>query len=279
MEGSGAGPASPGIPELELHLLLEAVYRVSGYDFREYAPATLKRRIAERARAEGTSTTTGLLERLLHDPGAMQRFIDGMIYNATSPFRDPQFFRDFRERVLPRLRTFPHVRIWVIGSGDDAYALAILLREAELYHRTRIYSTDAGDAAVDRAKTGAFAVELLEEYEHRYREAGGVKRFSGYVRRERGQAFYDAGLREQIVFARHNLTTDGSFNEFHLVVARNVLGHYNRGLAYRAHQVIFESLVRLGFLGLSAKETLAYTPHQRAYQELEQTEHFFRRMR
>jgi chemotaxis protein methyltransferase CheR len=278
--GGNAGSSSaPGIADLELHLLLEAVYRVSGYDFREYAPATLKRRVAERTRAEGAATTTGLLERVLHDPEAMQRFVDGMIYNASSPFRDPHFFAHFRERVLPRLRTFPHIRIWVIGSGDDAYDLAILLREAEVYHRTRIYATDAGEAAIERAKTGAVPVELLEEYQQRYAEAGGTKRFSDYVRREHGQAFYASALREQIVFARHNLATDGSFNEFHLVVARNVIGHFNRALAYRAHQVIFESLVRLGYLGLSAKETLAYTPHQRAYQDVEDTEHFFRRLR
>jgi chemotaxis protein methyltransferase CheR len=277
--GNGAGTTAPGIADLELHLLLEAVYRVSGYDFREYAPATLKRRVADRLRAEGATTTTGLLERVLHDPEALQRFIDGMTYNAGSPFREPHFFAAFRERVLPRLRTFPHVRIWVIGSGDDAYALAILLREAELYHRTRIYATDAGDASIERAKAGSFSAEHLQEYEQRYADAGGAKRFSDYVRLEGDQGLYAPALREQIVFARHNLATDGSFNEFHLVVARKVISHYNRTLAYRAHQVIFESLVRLGFLGLSAKETLTYTPHQRAYQPLEATEHFFRRLR
>jgi chemotaxis protein methyltransferase CheR len=278
-DGNGAGAGAPGIPELELHLLLEAVYRVSGYDFREYAPATLKRRVAERVRAEGVSTTTGLLERLLHDPGALRRFVDGMTQNVGSPFREPLFFREFREHVLPRLRTFPHVRIWVIGSGDDAYALAILLREADLYHRSRIYATDASDAAVERARGGTFAAELLDEYAHRYREVGGSRRFADYVSLENGQGAYAPPLREQIVFARHNLVTDGSFNEFHLIVARNVLGHYNRALAYRAHQVIFESLIRFGFLGLSVRETLAYTPHQRAYEQLEHTEQFFRRMR
>jgi chemotaxis protein methyltransferase CheR len=276
---NGNGAASPVVADLELHLLLEAVYRVSGFDFREYAPATLKRRIAERVRAEGCTTISGLLERVLHEPPAMGRFVDALTHNASSPFREPQFFTAFRERVLPRLRTFPHVRLWVIGSGEDAYALAILLREAEFYHRTRIYATDASDAAIDRAKAGVFPAELLDEYSERYAEAGGARLFSDYVDVVGNQAVFKSGLREQIVFAQHNLASDGSFNEFHLVVARNVITHFNRTLAYRAHQVIFESLVRLGYLGVSSKETLRYTPHQRAYEEMAGTERFYRRLR
>ena len=269
----------PGVADLELHLLLEAVYRVSGYDFREYAPATLKRRVTERVRAEGLTTITGLLDRILHDPPAMSRFIEALTHNASSPFREPQFFTAFRERVLPRLRTFPHVRIWVIGAGEDAYSLAILLREAEFYHRTRIYATDASDGAVDRAKAGTFPAELIDEYSERYVEAGGTRRFSDYVDVVGTQAVFKAGLREQIVLAQHNLACDGSFNEFHLVVARNVITHFNRTLSYRAHQVIFESLIRLGYLGVSSKETLRYTPHERAYDEIDATERFYRRLR
>ncbi|HEX3466461.1 MAG TPA: CheR family methyltransferase [Candidatus Elarobacter sp.] len=276
---NGNGAVSPVVADLELHLLLEAVYRVSGFDFREYAPATLKRRIAERVRAESCTTISGLLERVLHDAPAMGRFVDALTHNASSPFREPQFFTAFRERVLPRLRTFPHVRLWVIGSGEDAYSLAILLREAEFYHRTRIYATDASEFAIDRAKAGVFPADLLDEYSERYAEAGGSRLFSDYVEVVGNQAVFKAGLREQIVFAQHNLVSDGSFNEFHLVVARNVITHFNRTLSYRAHQVIFESLVRLGYLGLSSKETLRYTPHQRAYEEIAQTERFYRRLR
>ena len=277
--GLPAATTSPGVADLELHLLLEAVHRVSGFDFRDYTPATLKRRISERVRAEGASTITGLLERLLHDPPTMDRFIEALTYHAGSPFREPAFFRAFSERVIPRLRTFPHVRIWVIGSGDDAYSLAILLREAEFYHRVRIYSTDASEFATERGKAGAIPTELLEEYSTRYADAGGTRRFSDYVDIVGTRTLYKPGLGEQIIFAQHNLASDGSFNEFHLVVARNVLTHFNRTLAYRAHQVIYESIVRLGYLGLSSKETLRYTPHQRAYEELAETERFYRRMR
>jgi len=273
------GAASPAVTDLELHLLLEAVYRVSGFDFREYAPRTVKRRVAERVRAEGLATISGLLERVLHEPPAMARFVDALTHNASSPFREPAFFDAFRERVLPRLRTFPHVRIWVIGSGEDAYSLALLLREAELYHRTRIYATDASEGAIDRAKSGTFPAELLDEYSARYVEAGGKRHFSDYVEIAGTQAAFKPGVREQIVFAQHNLACDGSFNEFHLVVARSVITHFNRTLSYRAHQVIYESLIRLGYLGVSAEETLRYTPHQRAYEELSETERFYRRLR
>jgi chemotaxis protein methyltransferase CheR len=272
-------PTAPGIVDLELNLLLEGVYRVSGFDFRDYAPATLKRRIAERVRSEGLRTTTGLLERILHDPAALSRLIDALTHNASSPFRDPAFFVAFRERVLPRLRTFPHVRIWVIGSGEDAYALAILLREAEFAHRTRIYATDASETAVERAKGGAFALDLLDEYAARYVDAGGMRQYSDYLDVEEGLARFKPTLRQQMVFAQHNLVSDGSFNEFHLVVARNVLTHFNRSLVYRAHQVVFESLVRLGYLGVGTKETLRYTPHQRAYEQVDTSEQFYRRLR
>ena len=276
---TGGPGVSPAVTELELHLLLEAVYRVSGFDLREYAPATVKRRVAERVRAEGLATISGLLERVLHEPPAMARFVDALTHNASSPFREPAFFDAFRERVLPRLRTFPHVRIWVIGSGEDAYSLALLLREAEFYHRTRIYATDASEGAIERAKAGAFPAELLDEYGARYAEAGGTRQFTDYVDIVGTQAVFKAGVREQIVFAQHNLASDGSFNEFHVVVARGVITHYNRTLSYRAHQVIYESLIRLGYLGVSAKESLRYTPHQRAYEELEATERFYRRLR
>jgi len=274
---NGAGSAS--VSDLELHLLLEAVYRVSGFDFREYAPATVKRRVAERVRAENVATISGLLERVLHHEPAMAHFVDAITHNASSPFREPAFFVGFRERVLPRLRTFPHARIWVIGSGDDAYSLAILLREADFYHRTRIYATDTSEVAIERAKAGAFPADLLDEYAERYVEAGGQRRFSDYVEIEGSHAVFKPGLREQIVFAQHNLACDGSFNEFHVVVARGVITHFNRTLSYRAHQVIYESLVRLGYLGVSSKETLRYTPHERAYDELEGTERFYRRLR
>jgi len=276
-----AAPPPPPVTDLELGLLLEAVQRTSGYDFRDYSPALMRRRVQERVRAERVATISGLQERVLHEPGAIERFIDAMTYNASTPFREPMFFATFRERILPRLRTFPFVRIWVAGcgAGDDAYALAILLREADFAQRARIYATDASEGAIERAKSGIVDAEQLEDFEAAYVEAGGERSFRDYLDVSGSVPTYRPILRENIIFAQHNLATDGSFNEFHLVAARNVLTQFNRSLAYRAHQVLYESIVRLGYLGLGDHETLRYTPHQRAYEGLDGSETFHRRVR
>jgi chemotaxis protein methyltransferase CheR len=272
---------SPAVTDLELQLLLEAVQRVSGHDFREYAPAMLRRRVLERVRSEGAATISGLQERVLHGNGAMDRFIDALTFNSSAPFADPAFFADFLTQVLPRLRTFPYVRVWLAGCGaaDDAYALSILCREANFANRIRIYATDASEAAVERARAGTIARADLDEIQLRYGRAGGTARFDKYVESGGEQLRYAEGLRENIVFAQHNLATDGSFNEFHLIVARHALAKYNRVLVYHAHQVVYESLVRLGFLALGAKETLRFTPHQKAYDAVPQTADFYRRIR
>lgn len=271
----------PAVSELELRLLLDAVHAASGFDFREYAPALLRRRVAERVRAENLQTISGLQERLLHHPGAIDRFIESVAHSTSAPFWDTPFFAGFVHDVLPRLRTFPYVRIWVAGcgAGDDAYAIAILLREAGLEHRARIYATDAVESTLARARSGRLAERSLDEYGERYLAAGGTRAFRDYVSVEGGALAYVPELRESIIFAQHNLAMDGSFNEFHCIVARYVLGHFSRTLAYRAHQVIFESLIRLGVLGVGSRESLRYTPHQRAYEPLAESGAFYRRMR
>lgn len=275
--------ASPATTDLELQLLLEAVHHVSGFDFREYAPALVKRRVADRLRAENAATISGLQELVLHRPNAMERFVDAMSFNPSAPFADPDYFADVRALVLPRLRTFPFVRVWVAGcgAGDDAYALAILFKEAALDHRVRIYATDATEAAIERARAGRLPAEDLEDVQRRYAASGGTGKFSDYVAPDGTQLMYDPALRQNIVFAQHNLAMDGSFNEFHLIVMRHVLTHFNRTLVYRAHQVTFESLVRLGILGLGGHESLRYSPHRRAYELLRDTrsELFYRRVR
>jgi chemotaxis protein methyltransferase CheR len=273
--------ASPAVIDLELQLLLEAVQRISGHDFREYAPAMLRRRVLERVRSEGASTISGLQERLLHQAGSMENFVDAVTFNASAPFGDPGFFSDFLTHIHPRLRTFPHVRVWLAGcgAGDDAYALAMLCKEANFFDRIRIYATDASDLAIERARSGVVARTDLEEFQLRYARSGGTARFEKYLEADGEQLRYADALRANIVFAQHNLATDGSFNEFHLIVVRHALAKYNRVLVYHAHQVIYESLVRLGFLALGAKESLRFTPHQKAYEEVPQTRDFHRRIR
>jgi chemotaxis protein methyltransferase CheR len=281
--GPDAAPtmASTATTDLELQLLLEAVHRVSGYDFREYAPALIKRRVADRLRSEDVTTVSGLQERLLHQPGAMERFVDAITHSPSAPFADPEFFADLRANVLPRLRTFPFVRVWIVGcgAGDDAYALAILFKEAAVAHRVRIYATDAVEPAVDRARTGKVAARDMDDFQARYAAAGGTRYFEDYIEKAGGESAYRASLHENIVFAQHNIAVDGSFNEFHLVVMRHVLSHFNRTLASRAHKVAYERLIRLGILGLGERESLRYSPHQRAFQPLADTDRFHRRVR
>jgi chemotaxis protein methyltransferase CheR len=278
---ANASIASPAVIDLELSLLLEAVQRVSGHDFREYAPAMLRRRVLERVRSEGAATISGLQERVLHHEGSMERFVDAVTFNPSTPFADPAFFKDFVTHVLPRLRTYPHVRVWFAGcgAGDDAYALAALCKEADFLDRVRIYATDASESAMERARAGTLARSDLEEIQLRYARSGGTARFEEYVEPDGQQLRYAESLRSHIVFAQHNLATDGSFNEFHLIIVRHALAKYNRVLVYHAHQVLYESLVRLGFLYLGAKESLRFTPHQKAYDALAQAPDFYRRIR
>jgi chemotaxis protein methyltransferase CheR len=271
----------PAVTDLELQLLLEAVQRVSGHDFREYAPATLRRRVLERVRSEGATTISGLQERVLHEPGSMERFVDALTYNPSAPFADPAFFTEFLTHILPRLRTFPHVRVWIAGcgAGDDAYAIAALCKEADFLERIRIYATDASELATERARAGIIPRSDLEEVQLRYSRSGGTGRVEKYLEPDGQQLRYAENLRSHIVFAQHNLATDGSFNEFHLILVRHVLAKFNRVLVYHAHQVIYESLVRLGFVALGAKESLRFTPHQKAYDAVPQTLDFYRRIR
>jgi chemotaxis protein methyltransferase CheR len=273
--------ASVPVADLELQLLLEAVFRFSGYDFRDYAPATLKRRVAERMRAEEVRTLSGLQEKILHDLAALDRLVYGLSVTTTTLFRDPTYFRALREIVVPRLRTFPLSRIWVCGAstGEEVYSLAILLHESNLAHRCRIYATDVSETAIDAAKAGRFPIEAMEAAAARYAEAGGTRDLTDYVTREGLQAVVAPWLRDNIVFATHNLASDSSFNEFTVIVCRGVLTHFNTSLLYRAHQVILESLTRFGYLALGMHESLKNTPHQRVYEDVAGAESIYRRIR
>jgi len=274
--------ATAPVADIELQLLLDAVYRYSGYDFRDYAHPTIKRRIAERVRAEGVRTVSGLQERVLHDLDALDRLIYGLSVNPSSLFRDPPFFVNLRSLVIPMLRTFPLVRIWVAGcsAGEEVYSLAIALDEEGLYDRCRIYATDVSDTVVEQAKSGRLAVDSMRDATERYLEAGGRGRLSNYLTDENGTiAVVDPALRNNIIFSTYNLASDSSFNEFQLIMCRGVLSHFNKSLVYRAHQVLLESLVRFGYVGLGPKESLRYTPHERCYEEVAGTDCIYRRVR
>ena len=269
------------IAEIEVDLLLEAVRRVRGFDFRDYARASLRRRIANQVKAESAGTVTALLDRVVHDPQAMDRFLLGLSVNVSAMFRDPAFFRAIREQVVPLLRTYPFVRIWQAGCsmGEEVYSLAILLEEEGLLDRCRIYATDISESILARAREGIFPLDLMKKYTQNYQQAGGRSSFSEYYTAGYDHAIFRPSLRARVVFAQHNLVTDGAFNEFNLVLCRNVMIYFNRRLQDRVHGLLYDSLATFGILGLGAKETLALSPVADAYEELNGPQRLFRRLR
>jgi chemotaxis protein methyltransferase CheR len=272
------GPAD--LEALEVRLLLDAVYYRYGYDFRQYAPSSIKRRIRHYIRDEGLESITRLQERVLHDPTAAERFLGILTVPVTSMFRDPEFFAAFREKAVPLLRTYPFLRVWHAGcsSGEEVYSMAILLEEEGLYERCRIYATDMNEALLRQAEKGAFPVSSMQVNTANYLRAAGRGPFSRYYEVKGDRAVFEPRLRRNVVFAHHNLATDGAFNEFHSILCRNVLIYFSRGLQDRVHGLLYESLVRFGYLGVGAKESLRLTPFQGRYEELDGRNKLYRKV-
>ena len=263
-------PAQETLEDLEIRLLLEAIWASYGYDFRDYALSSMRRRVRFFMSEEGLSTVSSVQERVLHDTLALQRFLRSLSVNVTAMFRDPSFYQALRETVVPVLRTYPAVRIWHAGcsSGEEVYSVAIVLQEEGLYDRCRLYATDMNDAVLAQARRGELALASMRENTRSYIEAGGKQGFARWYTARDGRAVLAPELRRNVVFAQHNLATDRSFNDFHLIVCRNVLIYFNRTLQDRVHRLLYESLIRFGFLGLGTKETVRFTPHEAHYQEL-----------
>ena len=269
------------LERVEIDLLLEGIYRRYGFDFREYAPASLKRRLWRRIHAEGLTSVSGLQEKVLHDPECMERLLLDLSIKVTAMFRDPSFYLAFRARVAPLLRTYPFTRIWVAGcsTGEEVYSLAILLTEEELYERTRIYATDINEAVLDRARSGVFPLDKMQAYTKNYIRAGGTRAFSEYYVAAYDGAQFARSLVENVVFAQHNLASDRSFNEFNVIVCRNVMIYFDRSLQARVHRLFHESLAPFGVLALGHKESIAFSPHAEDFEELDPAEKIWRRRR
>jgi chemotaxis protein methyltransferase CheR len=268
------------LERIEIELLLEGIERHYGFDFRGYALGSLRRRLWRTAADEGVDTISALQEKVLHDPVAMERLLSGLSVNVTSMFRDPTFYVAFREHVVPLLRTYPFIRIWNAGcsTGEETYSLAILLEEENLYERSRIYATDFNADVLNRARTGEFGLDRMQEYTQNYQRAGGTGDFSAYYSVESGVARLADRLSNHVVFAQHNLASDRSFNEFNVVLCRNVLIYFGRDLQRRVHRLFFDSLARFGVLGLGQKETLRFTDFEDRYEELDPNEKLYRRI-
>ncbi len=271
---------SADLEGIEVKLLLEGIFRQYGYDFRDYAPASIRRRIRSRVDAEGAKTVSGLQARVLHDPACMERLLLALTVHVTSMFRDPGFYVAFREKVVPLLTTYPFARIWHAGcsSGEEVYSLAILLKEEGIYDRCRIYATDLSEAVLRGAKEGLFPLASMKQYTENYLKAGGKTSFSEYYMARYDHALFLPALRRNIVFAPHNLVTDGSFNEFNVILCRNVMIYFNKALQERVHGLLERSLAHLGVLGLGRKETLRFTAHEDSYQALDEAERLYRKV-
>jgi chemotaxis protein methyltransferase CheR len=269
------------LEQLELELLLAGIHRRYGYDFRDYAPASLRRRLRRRMDGEGVETLSALQERVLHEPAVMERLLLDLSINVTAMFRDPTFFVAFRRRVVPLLRTYPFSRIWVAGcaTGEEVYSLAIVLAEEGLADRVRIYATDINETVLDQARLGVFPLEKMKEYTQNYLRAGGTRPFSDYYVARYDGALFDRSLIEDVVFAQHNLVSDAAFNEFHVIVCRNVMIYFDKPLQERVYSLFHESLATFGILALGHKETIRFSPHESDYEALDPDEKLFRKVR
>ena len=267
--GASAAPPPP-VEDIEVGLLLDGVYRQYGYDFRDYAMSSVRRRVRQAVRDEGLATVSGLQEKVLHDPRCLHRFVLALSVNVTSMFRDPAFYKALRERVVPVLRTYPKVRIWHAGcaTGEEAYSFAIVLEEEGLYDRCQIYATDMNESILMKAAAGEVPLRGMRENTANYIRSGGRRAFASFYNAVEDRAVLHPSLRRNIVFAQHNLVSDRSFNEFNVVLCRNVLIYFNRDLQDRVHRLFYQSLGRLGFLALGSKETVQFSPHQVAYEDL-----------
>lgn len=269
------------LEDIEIALLLEGLYRYYGFDFREYSPASLKRRVMERMRAEKIETISSYQDRVLHDAACMERLLLGLSVHVTSMFRDPDFYQTFRRKVVPILKTYPTVRLWHAGcsTGEEVYSMAILLQEEGLSRKSVIYATDISHDVLRKAREGIFSLSAMQEYTGNYMKAGGTREFSDYYTAHYDNVIFHPSLKSNIVFAEHNLATDGSFNEFHVILCRNVMIYFNKALQERVHNLIYESLSMFGILGLGNKESLKFTPRESFYERLHGRDQLYRKVR
>jgi chemotaxis protein methyltransferase CheR len=269
-----------GVEALEVDLLLAGVARRYGYDFGNYARSSLTRRLRRAMKEHGLSTISALQEKVLHEPVSMARLIDSISVHTTSMFRDADVYRAIRVGVVPILRTYPFVRIWHAGcsSGEEVYSLAILLHEEGIYERCRIYATDISDPVLERARRGIFPLRSMREYTANYQAAGGAQDFSSYYSADAGNVVFRQHLRRNMIFSQHNLVCDAAFNEFQLILCRNVVIYFDQALRSRVHELMHASLAKLGVLVLGKRESIRFTRVEPFYQELVSGLRIYRRM-
>ncbi|MNR02927.1 Chemotaxis protein methyltransferase Cher2 [compost metagenome] len=260
-------------------MLIEAIYLKYSYDFRDYSGASIKRRIQHALRQLECKTVSALQERVLHDPGAFMHLLQYLTIPVSEMFRDPEHFLAIRRDVVPLLKTYPSIKVWIAGcsTGEEVYSMAILLREEGLLERSIIYATDINPRSLEKARQGIYSIESVRGYTANYQKAGGRASFADYYTAAYGNAMFDSSLRENVTFADHSLATDSVFSETQLVSCRNVLIYFNKKLQERALGLFHESLCRRGFLVLGSKETLDFSAYGPRFSTLARQERIYQK--
>jgi chemotaxis protein methyltransferase CheR len=268
-----------GIEDIEIRLLLEALYQRYHYDFRNYALASIKRRLRQAREQMGFSTFSAMQERVLHDEAMVPKLLGYLTVQVSEMFRDPSYFRAIRETVVPHLRTYPSLRLWIAGcsAGEELYSFVILFREEGLEDRTLFYATDINQDALDIASKGIYPLERIRTFTENHRLSGGKSSLSDYYSSAYGAAVFDKSLRDRVVFSDHSLVTDAVFAEMHLISCRNVLIYFNRDLQDRAIGLFRDSLPRNGFLGLGSKENIRFSAHAPSFSEFAREDKIYQR--
>lgn len=265
--------------DLELRLLLEAIYHKYQHDFRNYSASSLRRRMAQALTYFRCRSLSQLQDRVLHDPDVFPQMLQFLTVQVSEMFRDPSYFKAIRDKVVPILHTYPSVKIWVAGcsSGEELWSLAILMEEEGLANRTLFYATDINPEALRLAEAGIYPTDRIAGFSKNYLAAGGKRSLSDYYHAAYGAASFARGLKSQMVFANHSLATDSVFSETQLVSCRNVLIYFNKGLQDRAFGLFHESLSRRGFLMLGSKETLDFSAYSSRFETLTRPERIYRK--
>ncbi len=265
--------------DIELRLLVDAIFLRYHYDFRGYASASLKRRLTAAMARFDCTTLSQLQDRVLHDPPVFPALLDYLTVQVSEMFRDPGYFRALRENVVPLLRTYPSLKIWVAGcsTGEEAYSMAILLREEGLFDRAQIYATDINPHALEQAQSGVYPIGRIAGFTENHRRSGGKRSLSDYYTAAYDRAVFDKSLRSRIVFSDHSLATDSVFAEMQFISCRNVLIYFTRDLQDRAVGLFRDALCRKGFLGIGSKESLRFSTHAPAFDVLSAAERIYQK--
>jgi chemotaxis protein methyltransferase CheR len=265
--------------DIELRLLIDAIYQRYHYDFRDYALASLKRRLALAATRLGCSSLSQLQHRVLHDPTMFTQLLGYLTVPVSEMFRDPEYFRSVRQNVVPFLRTYPSLKIWIAGcsTGEEVYSVAILLREEKLLQRSLIYATDINAQSLQTASAGVYEAARIAGFTDNHRKSGAPNSLSDYYTAAYGRAVFDKSLRDHIVFADHSLATDSVFAEVQLILCRNVLIYFNRELQDRAVGLFRDALCRKGFLCIGSKESIRFSAHASDFEDVDAERRIFRK--